>query len=551
MGKIRAGALVVALLGAWLVAPQHPFAARAQMVQPTSCTQQPPAYPMQGHYTGIWHSDGDYHFSVFGTDLDLKVTIDGKLDVYVAPDGSVSGSATGNVDAPITDYGHRDISSGIGTISGGISGSLANGGALTLSQPVIDMHWGTFGGGHAVERTIVMPEYSFGTTAVDCISGSGSITETNFPEQNVVADGAGQVTQAPGIGTATGSWNLQSDEAQRFADLSQRVDAYISSANALLTSGSTPLYGAVLTQTLIQPLQALETEIRASPDVERCLLARLAVWEGSALPGLFAQAQSLASSPTLVNVREAADVLRVATSLDGDCGLPDGGASTSILATEASILDSALSIRDWRLAALAAREMLFGGTLPATVLARLDGGIHALLLATSDDAGMLTLARFAYASGDKSDALALLHMAARTGAAVERAHGRAKKHRKKHRRAKPTSAATPTPSSKSAGAVLLSSITSIRGSSSGGSALTLAWQPVTGAARYVLFVASDSVPAWAWAGKATSVVYGDTSIEGVDGTGGDPWPVALPSSYTWSVLAFDDSGKIVGMRLPA
>src|SRR5689334_9665552 len=118
MGKaITLPAAVLLVLAALL--PRHTGSvAAAQSVPSLPCSAQPTAAPMQGQYTGPWHSDGDYHFLTMGYDVELKVIIDGTLNLTVTPDGRVTGSVTGTVNAPVFDFGQQDVSSGTGTISG-------------------------------------------------------------------------------------------------------------------------------------------------------------------------------------------------------------------------------------------------------------------------------------------------------------------------------------------------------------------------------------------------------------------------------------------------
>src|SRR5947209_1455435 len=117
MGKVRTLLGVAALLTAGALSPHAPTVVRAQAA-PTSCSGTFTPSPMQGRYSGTWSSDALYHFQVFNTDLHLEITIHGTLTAYVARDGTVTGSATGTVDAPITHDGAKDVSSGYGTISG-------------------------------------------------------------------------------------------------------------------------------------------------------------------------------------------------------------------------------------------------------------------------------------------------------------------------------------------------------------------------------------------------------------------------------------------------
>ena len=131
----------LALLAVLVTVPLVPHQSVAAQSSPAvSCVSQPLSSPAPGHYSGAWHSDGDYHFAVFNTDVDLKIVIDGTLDIMVAAGGQISGRVTGNVNAPITDFGHMDISSGIGSISGQVTGSITGpNSTLVLDHPVIDM----------------------------------------------------------------------------------------------------------------------------------------------------------------------------------------------------------------------------------------------------------------------------------------------------------------------------------------------------------------------------------------------------------------------------
>jgi hypothetical protein len=100
--------------------------------------------------------------------------------------------------------------------------------------------------------------------------------------------------------------------------------------------------------------------------------------------------------------------------------------------------------------------------------------------------------------------------------------------------------------------VLSAGVTEIKTQTSGTQPV-FSWNPVAGAALYLVAVTAPGTPSivWTWSGSATSVTYGDTSIEGTAGTADDGWPVHLPASYTWSVLALDGSGRIVGVRFRA
>ena len=547
MGKAFAWLAVAAMIVAGLTAPRPDTAAYAQSSVSVPCASEPAASPMQGHYTGTWHSDGDYQFSVFNTSLDLKVTIDGTIDASVSPAGDVAGKLTGTVNAPITDYGRQDISSGVGTISGNITGVMsASSSLLILSAPVIDMHWGTFGGGHSVERFITMPDYSFSQGSADCISAGGTISETGFPEQNIVADGAGQMTQAPGIGTATGTWQIRSDEADRFSSLSQQVDAFIATANAAIGS-PTPLSERALRLQVLAPLRTLQATIAQDPGVARCLLQRLAAWEGSALPALFGRATSLAPSPSLVPIRQSGDLARFAAELNADCGLDDNGTSADIRKAQSAMLDQAISGRDWALAALVAREMLLFGAQPEAVNQTVATRVRALLSSTSTNADTLSVARFAYVAGDAADAQAAFHhvVAHHQRSAFRSEKAKKGGHKKKR-------AATPRPPT--IAQVLMKGIAPIAGTATAGSTPTFQWNAVPSANRYVIFVASSSnhAPLWSWSGTETSTIFGSTAIESTSVASDDDWPISLPTgNYTWSVLALNAAGNIVGMRLPA
>jgi hypothetical protein len=81
----------------------------------------------------------------------------------------------------------------------------------------------------------------------------------------------------------------------------------------------------------------------------------------------------------------------------------------------------------------------------------------------------------------------------------------------------------------------------------GGTLLT--WGPVPGATSYVVTVTVGQDPklVWAWSGTTTAVSYGDTSIDGVSGSAADAWPaLANGAPRTWTILALDAHGKIVG-----
>jgi hypothetical protein len=179
----------------------------------------------------------------------------------------------------------------------------------------------------------------------------------------------------------------------------------------------------------------------------------------------------------------------------------------------------------------------------------------------------IDVARVAYALGDDADA---------RSAVSARAHGMAyssyavlgasKKHKKKKHAPKPTPTrkATPTPKPTAAPtftatprpislpATLQSGVAAMSVHSSGGATPSFSWQPVAGATRYVVIVSSSGPVslAWTWSGTSTSVQFGDTSLPGLSGSDGEVWPLALPAGgYTWSVLALDAGGHIIGLAL--
>jgi len=541
---------------------------------------------------GPWHSDGDYHFNAqfpafngypaSTRDIEMKIIIDGKLDVTVNSSGQLSGTATGNVNAPIFHDGMQDISSGTGTISGQLVGVLSGAGAtIVLSQTVIDMHWGTFGGS-AVETFPHMPDYHFAAGAFDCISSQGTIGEQGFPVMNITNDSTGQLTQAPGVGAASGTWQLTSDDAGQFADLSHRVDAFINQANSLLTSSSSPLTVSLFTQQIAQPLRTLEDAIRADPNVARCLLERLGSWEATAVPALFQRAQAVSSSNTLTDLRQASDLLRSARLLNMDCSFSENGAGTAVLDAEKGALDRAISARDWTGTGLLLRETLLlqGDGGRTSLQDQVDGDLRSLM-ATSGTSDLLATARVAFAFGDDEDAsAAVMHLPARPR--LREADGKPpwvavgnkkckfvtrKVHGKKKRvkvcskvRSTPaptptsTPTPTPTPQPRTLQQILASGVASVQVGQPIGSPPTLSWQSVAGASHYLVVVAPNagSPVLWTWSGTSTSVAYGDTAIEGAQGTGGDGWSIALPAATcSWSVLAFDEQGQVVGVRFRA
>ncbi len=583
MGQIRHVTLVSLLLLASALEPHETVVAQTAATPSLSCSGESAPYPMAGHYTGPWHSDGAYHFEVFNTDLDLKITIDGTLDAAVDASGRLTGTVSGTVYAPITHDGGKDVSSGSGTISGQLSGVFSPGGAvMVLSHPLIDMHWGTFvGGGYTVERFITMPDYQFPVSQSDCISSQGSIAETGFPVMNVTSDGTGGLVQAPGLGAATGRWQLSSDAAGRFRSWSQQVDAFTSGANALLASA--PLSAAAFQQQIGTPLQALVSRIRLQPDVARCLLARLGAWEASALALLDRQAPD-ASSGDLTALRHAGDALRSAQLLNQDCQLGDNGALQRVIVATSDALDRAIVAQNWSDTALLLRESLLlqGNGGRTAIHQEVNSNLHATLNSSSDQTHELELARLAYALGDDADATSLYHrLLPAAGAESYRSfveHPRKpKKHKKKTpsratatatTKPMPTATATPTPTATATPTptatatpmpappptlqqVLDGSLPAMTAHVSPGAPASFEWLSVPGAVHYVVTVTdtNDSTLLWAWSGAATSATFGDTAIEGLSNSAGDSWPIALPQSdYAWSVLAFNGSGQIVGVQ---
>jgi hypothetical protein len=567
MGKATSISAACALLLAAVIVPLHLSAVRAQSSPPVSCSGQPLSTPMQGHYTGQWHSDGDYHFYALGHDIDLKITIDGSVDALVDSSGHVTGVVQGKVDAPLTHDGQHDVSSGKGTISGALTGLFeASGVAAVLAQPVILMHWGTFGaGGYTADRYITMPDYSFPISTSDCISAQGSISETNFPVQYIVADFQGNLAQVPGIGAATGTWQIASDKSGEFYDLSQQVDTFINQANAFLTDTSATLTPTLVDHQVSQPLRSLESTIRRDPDVSRCLLDRLGDWQSVVLKPLLAQAASLATSSDLPTLRRSGDLLRSAHLLNLDCSLNEGPASSSLLAAGRSMLDRAISSRSWPDAALSLREiLLMSGNVERPALQQeVNADLHALLQSTSANAALLDIARVSYALGDTDDSRAALKRATARLFVSAREVQHKKKHKKKKARPKPKSTPTPTPTvtptlppmpPRTLEQQISAGIIKLQASVTIGTSPTFSWSPVIGVTRYVVAVTSaDSKEIlWAWAGSGTSVTFGDTSIPGMANSADDAWP-ALPdgTSFTWSVLALNAPGQIVGASFRA
>lgn len=479
--------------------------------------------PMQGHYTGTWQSDGHYHFDVpYCTGLDLEISIDGTLDLTMGAGGQVAGTASGKVNAPINDCGRTDVSSGYGTISGNVTGTINGSGTqLVLTAPVIDMHWGLFTGpGSTVERFITMPDYTFLAGGNDCVSAQGTVSEQNFPDQWIVNDGTGGLSRVPGIGTANGDWQATSDAAPRFAALSKQIDDLIAQANVVLSAGDPTL--ATVQPQVIAPLRQLESTIGQDPQVSGCLLPRLQAWESTAAAALYARVS--AGDTSIPGFRTAEDLLHVAASIDG--AVPDGGKAALLAAAEQSSLDAAIQQGDWARASSLIRESLLwhGDAGRAPLQQKIDTDLHARLTSAGTASGLRELARLAYALGDNPDA----------GAAFKRINKLSKpKHGKK----------------RTLRGVVGAGITRISGKTSGDGPV-FSWQPVNGAAQYIVSVTSPDGPIlWTWTGADTTVTYGDTAIEGVPGSADDGWSIPAPSRYTWTVVALDAEGKIVGIKL--
>lgn len=582
MGKVISLLAVSVLVLAGALSPWRLSMPAVRAASPSvSCAATPSTAPMQGHFTGPWHSDGDYHFHVFNTDLDLKIIIDGTIDATVTPDGQISAIAQGKVDAPITHDGQRDVSSGYGTIKGILSGILNAGSAtLVLSHPIIDMQWGTFvAGGYTVERFITMPDYQFPISTSGCVTAGGTISESGFPVMNLVADGQGQLTQAPGVGNATGTWTLTSDKAQMFGQLSNEVEGFTAHADAVLGDSATPLTPSTVQAQILAPLQDLRSRISAEPAVARCLLDRLSAWQARALPPLFRRAILPAGPISVPLLRGAADTLRSAASLNLDCAVPDGGAADALTATGGAMLDRAIAARSWSDTALVLRELLLlgGNGARASLTSRMNGDLHGLIAGTADTSALLDEARAAYALGDDVDAAAATtrlrpHLAPASHPAPAQHRKRKKKRkpaagptatpkpaRKVRPMPKPTTTPTPKPTStptptatstprpKTLAETVAAGIPAARTSTPAGTPPSFSWQPVAGAVSYVVIVTSPKGHGviWTWSGSDTTATFGDTAIPGVPGTESDGWTAALPDGYGWSVLALDGAGKIM------
>jgi hypothetical protein len=511
---------------------------------------------MQGAYTGTWASDALYHFAVFGTDLHLEIQIDGKLNGTVSPNGTVTGTASGSVQAPITHDGARDVSSGYGTITGAFVGTVGpTAGSVTLETPVIDMHWGTFvAGGYTVEKFITMPDYTFSVGTQDCTSTGGVISEENFPVMAIVADGANEMTYAPGLGSAAGSWTLQSSKAAQFASLSGRVDTFIADANSVLTSPA--ISAGTIQRDVAVPLKQLLADVNVDPDLARCLLERLATWERTVVDQLRSMSASISLDGTPESFRHALDLARSANMLAQQCGQGADAVPALVESTERA-LHSAVTSQQWGPASLLLREVLLAGGNPDIQLAadlhvQSTSGTHAERLAT---------ARFAYASGDDADARAAVagliytsrHALARLHPATTKRKPKRTPTPVKTRKPKPTVTPRPSPTARptttprptprpTLSQVLTGGIESIALSIRGGAAT---WEAIAGATRYVVMEDRDGGPIWAWSGSGTTTFAGDTLLANDPASGNDAPPSGL-SPTTWSILALDDAGTIVG-----
>jgi hypothetical protein len=416
------------------------------------------------------------------------------------------------------------------------------------------MHWGTFvGGGYTVEKFITMPDYAFSIGTEGCVSASGAISETDFPVMAIVADGANEMTYAPGVGTASGSWSLQSAHAAAFATLSSRVDAFIAESNAVLQGGSLSA-GEVQTQIAV-PLRALLADITADPTVSRCMLERLAAWEVSVVPALRTRAVAVPLVGGPAAFRTALDLARGANLLAVQCPNASTDVLPSIVDSTLSALDSAVSRRDWSATALLAREALVADAPPA---AHLMADLH-VLAGLGAKADRMAVGRMAYAVGDDADARVAIAGSSARVSLSHRVPTHTKKKPKKKKTpaakkskptpkptpkpkptAKPTPRPTPTPSLTQ---VLTGGIESLTLSVHGS---TATWSQPSNAASYVVAVTHNGGLVWMSAGSSTSATLGDTSFDGVQGSADDLAPSIDASGDVWSVLALDASGAIVG-----
>ena len=327
---------------------------------------------------------------------------------------------------------------------------------------------------------------------------------------------------------------------------------------------------ATYNASVLQPLKTLLTTIHQNPDIARCLLERLHAWVAATVPALRLRAQGLGASSDLTSLRQAFDLFRFSQLVQSECLVPDDATLTGITSSDSSLLDRAVRAHDWATAALWARELILASADSTGPAQRFAGDLHALLQTQLTPADKLDAARVAYALGDDADARAT----APSGAHAEALRSLAlvavvKKHKKRKKVVKPAPTRTPTPTPRptstptatatpkpvTLAATLASGVAQIRTQSTAGTAPTFSWQPVPGAAKYVVIL-SGGTPAhlpWAWSGTSTSVQYGDTSLSGVAGSETEAWPIPVPASaYTWSVLALDGGNHIigVGLRLP-
>ncbi len=93
----------------------------------------------------------------------------------------------------------------------------------------------------------------------------------------------------------------------------------------------------------------------------------------------------------------------------------------------------------------------------------------------------------------------------------------------------------------------------LSGMSVSGDGPVLSWTPVEGAVEYAVAVSPEDGPSWVWTGSTSEVTFGafPESI-GIDALA-EATSTEAPTSvvpvqdvvYTWSVLAFDESGSIL------
>lgn len=565
MGKVQMLAALGVILA--VLTPRQAAPTLAQIPPTIPCNGQALATPMAGQYTGMWQSSADYHFNAafntFHEDVEIPLTITGTLNLNVTDNGQVTGTASGQVNAPVMENGKKDpTSSGTGTFSGPVTGLISGGSAVLLMQhPGISMEWGLFGGGNngRIERPITMPDYQLPVSGMDCISGHGTVSEQGFPTQWLVPDGAlnDAPIAVPGVGTATGNWQIENQQSATFHQLSQQVDEFIAAANALLNAPPTTLTPASVQATISRPWQSLVAAIQQHPDLAPCLLERLGAWEQTAVPLLFHQIHVLAASSDLSSLRAGADLLRLVGPLN-TCGIQDS-ASSSLLGGERTLLDRAIAARDWPTMALGARELSLDGGA-ADLSAELQTDLHAVITGAAAG-GVLDAGRVAYALGDESDASLALQRAGvhfyrldsvpwKASKPSKKSHAKKKTHakrthkkanKKKHQSApKPTP--TPTAAPRTVGQRLMTGLGAMHLHLDGGKA---SWQSVSGADSYVVLVTGSNGLAWSWAGAGSAVSYGNAALGGSNPS----WPGTLPTGATWSVLAVDGQGRIIAAAL--